>query len=253
MRPMYYFAVRNTKEILRDLQSIIFGVGFPLVLLFLLSIINRSIPAEAEMQLFHLPTLLPGIMVFGLSFLALFSATLISKDRTTSFIMRLYVSPLRSRDYIFGYMLPLLPMAVAQLLVCFVVAVFMGLPFSANGFLCILVCLPMAVIYIALGMICGCLFSEKAVGGVCGALLTNLSAWLSGTWFSLDLVGGAFKKIAYYLPFANGVDAGRSALAGDYGAIMKNLWVTLSWAAGLLLIGVLVFSAKRKSGDLSGK
>ncbi len=253
MNPMYFFAKRNTKEILRDPQSIIFGLGFPLVLLFLLSIINRSIPKEAEMQLFHLPMLLPGVMTFGLSFLALFSATLISKDRTTSFIMRLYVSPLRSRDYIFGYMLPLLPMAVAQMLVGFLAAVLLGLPFSTNAFLCILVCLPMAVIHIALGMICGCLFSEKAVGGICGALLTNLSAWLSGTWFSLDLVGGAFKKVAYCLPFANGVDAGRSALAGNYGAIMKNLWVTLVWAAGLLLIAVLVFSAKRKNGNPSGK
>ncbi|MBQ9247831.1 MAG: ABC transporter permease, partial [Ruminococcus sp.] len=77
------FASRNTKEILRDMTSLIFGIAFPIVLLILLSAINKSIPEGAGPDLFMIEKLAPGISVFGLSFLSLFSAMLISKDRTT--------------------------------------------------------------------------------------------------------------------------------------------------------------------------
>ena len=240
------FARRNQKEMLRDPLSLFFGVVFPIILLLLLTVIDRSLPAEAQMDLFHAERLAPGIAVFSLSFIALFAAMLIAKDRGSSFILRLYTSPLTGRDFILGYLLPLLPMALAQLTACFAAALVLGLPFSWKILLAIAVSLPIATVNIALGMLCGTLLSEKAVGGICGALLTNVSAWLSGIWFPLDLIGGAFKKIAYCLPFANAVDAARAALAGDFGAIMGRLWIVLAWAGGLLLIAILVFTRKMK-------
>ena len=120
------FASRNTKEILRDLLTLFFGLGFPLVLLFLLSAINSGIPKEAQNAtvLFQIQNLAPGITVFGLSFISLFSAMLISKDRTTSFMMRLFTSPLKAREFILGYTLPLIPMAVAQTLICYTASLF---------------------------------------------------------------------------------------------------------------------------------
>lgn len=240
------FARRNQKEMLRDPLSLFFGVAFPIILLFLLTVIDRSLPAEAQMDLFHAEKLAPGIAVFSLSFIALFAAMLIAKDRGSSFILRLYTSPLTGRDFILGYLLPLLPMALAQLTACFAAALVLGLPFSWKILLAIAVSLPIAAVNIAIGMLCGTLLSEKAVGGICGALLTNVSAWLSGIWFSLDLIGGAFKKIAYCLPFANAVDAARTALTGDFGAIMGRLWIVLAWAGGLLLIAIFVFTQKMK-------
>ena len=137
-------------------------------------------------------------------------------------------------------------MAAAQILVCFLAALALGLSFTWNIFLCLLVSLPIALVNMALGFLCGSVLSDKAVGGVCGALLTNLSAWLSGTWFSLDLVGGVFKKIAYLLPFANAVDAGRAALAGDSAGIFPKLWIVLTWAVVLLTVSILVFRRKMK-------
>lgn len=185
--------------------------------------------------------------VFGLSFLALFTALLIAKDRGASFMARLFTSPLTGRRLYPGLSVaaashrpgaePALPVGGASL----------GLAASPRLLLCAAVNLPVGLVHIALGMLCGSLFNEKAVGGVCGALLTNVSAWLSGTWFSLDLVGGAFKTAAYALPFANAVDAGRAALAGDYGRIMPHLWIVLAWALGLLLLAVAVFARKMKA------
>ena len=186
------FASRNTKEITRDIFTLIFGILFPLVLLVLLSAINSGIPEQAGMKLFDIENLVPGISVFGLSFISLFTATLVSKDRCTSFILRLFTSPLKSSQYIIGYTLPLIPMSILQTIVCYIASFAFGLEWTPSILLAVVVNIPVSVFFIATGLLCGTIFNDKAVGGVCGALLTNLSAWLSGTWFDLELVGGAF-------------------------------------------------------------
>ena len=82
---MMTFAKRCTKEVLRDPINLFFGLGFPLVLLLILSAIQANIPVS----LFEIDTLTPGITVFGLSFMTLFSATLVAKDRESAFLQRL--------------------------------------------------------------------------------------------------------------------------------------------------------------------
>lgn len=187
------FASRNTKEILRDPLTFCFGLGFPVVLLLLLSAINSAIPEQAQMTMFNIDKLTPGITVFGMSFISLFSSMLIAKDRTTSFMMRLFTSPLKAHEFIIGYTLPLLPMAILQSAVCVVVAFFLGLEVSVNILLMLAVNIPIAIVFISLGLLLGTLLNEKAVGGICGALLTNLSAWFSNIWFDTAMVGGWFK------------------------------------------------------------
>ena len=236
MRRMRFFASRNAREILRDPISVGFGVVFPLLLLLLLSFLNRHIPPEAHMTLFEPEQLAPGVSVFSLSFLALFSALLLSRDRSSALILRLYASPLTGRDFILGYL--------AQTLVCLLAAIPLGLPVSWRILACTAVNVPIALVNLALGMLCGTLLPEKAVGGMCGALLTNVSAWLSGIWFSLDLGGKVFRRIAYALPFANAVDAARAALAGDWGGMFPQLWIVLAWAFGLLTAAIVIFRRK---------
>ena len=165
------FASRNTKEILRDPLTFCFGLGFPVVLLLLLSAINSAIPEQAQMTMFNIDKLTPGITVFGMSFISLFSSMLIAKDRTTSFMMRLFTSPLKAHEFIIGYTLPLLPMAILQSAVCVVVAFFLGLEVSVNILLMLAVNIPIAIVFISLGLLLGTLLNEKAVGGICGALL----------------------------------------------------------------------------------
>lgn len=246
MRRTLVFAGRNTKEIIRDIFTLIFGILFPLVLLVLLSAINKSIPAEAGMSLFDINNLLPGVAVFGLSFISLFTATIVSKDRCTSFILRLFTSPLKPSQYIVGYTLPLIPISLMQTIVCYIAAFFMGLEFTPHIFSAILVNIPTAILYIAIGLLCGTVFNDKMVGGVCGALLTNLSAWLSSTWFDIELIGGAFEKIANLLPFIHAVKAGRFALAGEYSQMLPEiLWVS-GYALVIAVVAVIVFNYKMK-------
>ena len=246
MSKLLCFAKRNTKEILRDPISAFFGVAFPIVLLLLLTLIDRSIPAQAQMTLFHIETLCPGIGVFSLSFLALFTAILISKDRGSSLLQRLYTTPLTPMDFILGYTLPIIPIAVAQCVICYIAAIILGLEITLNILYAIFFVIPVSVLYIALGLLCGSLFTDKQVGGICGALLTNLSAWLSGVWFDLNLVGGVFQKIAYALPFVHAVEMERAALAGNFAGIFPHIWWVLGYAAVLLVLAVMSFLRQMK-------
>jgi len=237
------FAARNAKEMLRDKLTLIFGIGFPVVLMLLLSFIQSNIPVD----LFVIDHLTPGIIVFGFSFIALFSGLVIAKDRSGSFMLRLLTSPMKASDFILGYTLPLIPMFLAQSILCFAVAFILGLDISINVLVCIVALIPAGIIFISLGLICGCIFNDKQVGGICGALLTNISAWLSGTWFDLKLVGGVFEDIAMVLPFARAVEAGRAALAGNYAQIMPHLVWVIGWAVILYIFAVIVFTTKMRS------
>lgn len=239
---MLALAKRNVKEIIRDPLNLAFGLGFPLVLLLLLSAIQANIPVS----LFEIDSLAPGVCVFGLSFMTLFSATLISKDRGSSLLRRLYTTPLKASDFILAYTLPIIPIALMQTVICIIAAIALGLDISINILLLPLTILPVSILYIALGLLFGSILNDKQVGGICGALLTNLSAWLSGIWFDLNLVGGAFKSIAYALPFVHAVEMERAALAGDFSEILSHLWWVLLYAAICLVAAVILFLRQMK-------
>lgn len=222
MNRMLTFARRNAKEILRDPLTVSFGLGFPLILLLLLTAIQANIPVP----LFEIQHLTPGITVFGLSFVTLFSATVISKDRSSALLQRLYTAPLTPADFILGYTLPILPMAIVQTVLCYLAALPLGLKPTVGILYAVLLNIPASLLFISLGLLFGSILNEKQVGGVCGALLTNLSAWLSGIWFDLSLVGNAFRTIANALPFVHAVELARAAVAGDYASILPHLlWV----------------------------
>ena len=239
---MRTFAVRCAKEIVRDPINLLFGLGFPIVLLYLLSAIQANIPVA----MFEIDTLTPGITVFGLSFMTLFSATLVAKDRESALLQRLYTTPLTGCDFIFGYMLPLLPMALCQTAVCYLCAIPLGLTLGIHIFYAIIGVIPMAIFYISLGLLCGSVLGVKQVGGICGALLTNLSAWLSGTWFDLELVGGAFKKIAYSLPFVHAVEMEKCALSGSFEGFWEHFAYVAVYTAVILTLAIFVFTKKMK-------
>lgn len=239
---MLTFASRTFKEICRDPLTVAFGLGFPLVVLLLLSAIQANVPVS----LFEIDSLTPGICVFGLSFVSLFSAMLISKDRETSLQRRLFTTPLTAADFLLGYTLPLLPISVLQSVICYAAALLLGLKPTLGILWSLIFILPAALLYIAVGLLCGSLLNDKQVGGICGALLTNLTAWLSGIWFDVSLMGSAFKHIANALPFIHAVQMGRAALAGDLAAAAHELPIVLGYAIVLGAVGTAIFTRKMK-------
>ena len=239
---MITFAKRCAKEILRDPINLGFGLGFPLVLLVLLSAIQANIPVS----LFEINTLTPGITVFGLSFMTLFSATLISKDRESALLQRLYTTPLTGIDFILGYMLPILPIAIGQTIICYLFAIPLGLDISVNVIYSVIGIIPMAIFNISLGLLCGSVLGAKQVGGICGALLTNLSAWFSGVWFDLDLVGGTFKSIANALPFVHAAELEKALFNGNFESAASHILPVILYSAVITAVAVFCFLRQMK-------
>ncbi len=238
---MLNFAKRNFKELTRDPLSLIFEIILPIFLLFIFQQIN--IPSDS----FKLENFTPGIILFGFSFITLFTATLVSKDRSSALLIRLGTSPMKSRDYILGYILSLIPIIIIQDILFFIVAIMLGLSFSINIIYTIFMSLIVSVIFIALGILIGSLVSEKATGGI-GSVIVQLVCFTSGMYFSKDLIGNAFAKVCEVLPFESCLNIIKGILNDNLSIISaRNIIVFSIYTVGVLMLSIIVFKKKMVS------
>lgn len=236
------FANRNGKEILRDPLSLLFGIGFPVTLMILMTMLQKSMVGMPQ-DVFGIDAFAPGMIIFGLSFLSLFLGMLIANDRESSFLQRLFSSPLTSTDYILGYTLPIIPIAIVQSVISFIVAVGLGMEVNINILVAIVVVIPISFLFISIGLLLGTLFNAKQVGGV-GSIIINAVAWLSGAWFSLEMIDGGFKRVCEILPFAYCVNALKSALSGEYRLVGMNLVYVLIYVILIYTVSAIIFKRK---------
>ena len=237
------FAKRNFKEIIRDPLSIIFSVLLPLFLLFIFKQIN--IPNES----YELHNFTPGIVVFGFSFITLFTAMLVSKDRTSSLLIRLGVSPMKPIEYILGYMLSIIPLILIQNVLFFILAIALGLSFSINIIWAILISIVVAILFIAIGIILGSLFSEKASSGI-SSIVIQLVCFTSGMYFPRELLGDVFSRICEYLPFESCVTIIKGVMNANLESItIRNIIVFSIYTILALIISILIFKEKMISDN----
>ncbi len=256
MNKITVFASRNTKEILRDPLSYIFCLGFPLVMLIVLSLVNESIPPEAGMTMFIIDSLSGGIAVFGQTFVMLFTAITVAKDRSGAFLVRMYATPMTSGDFIAGYILPMLLISLIQnaitYAVSYVIALITDVTLNPLGLLVSMVSiLPSAVMFIGFGLLFGTLFNEKAAPGVC-SIIISLGSFLGAIWFDADGTGGVMLTICKCLPFYYCTKTARSAMALEFGfeKFLLPLIIVLACATVLSIVASAVFRTKMKA-DLS--
>lgn len=255
MKRCMAFAGRNLKELLRDPLSYIFCVGFPLVMLIVMTLVNESIPAEAGMTIFRVDRLSPGIAVFGLTFIMLFTCLSVSKDRAGAFLVRLYASPMRPWDFIFGYMLPVFVLSLIQSIVTFAASVIIGIFTEvtlniAGCLLAVVSLIPLSVMMISTGLLFGTLFSDKAAPGLC-SIVISLASFLGGVWFDVENIDGVLYEICNALPFFHGTMAGRMAVATEIGSeYLTHLGMTAAYAVAVTAVSIYVFRRKMKA-DIS--
>ena len=214
------FTKRNLLEMSRDPLSYIFCIAFPIVMLVIMSVVNASIPKQANMTIFRIDNLAGGIAIFGHTFVMLFTAINVAKDRNGSFLTRMFASPMESRDFANGYILPMIVVALAQTVVSFTVSLIIAkitnYDLKISGLLmAIIPLLPSALMFTAIGMIAGTLFNEKAAPGIC-SIFISLGSFVGGIWYDVDGVGGVMQKISRCTPFYYAVKAVRSAIALDF-------------------------------------
>ena len=237
------FAKRNFKEIIRDPLSIIFAILLPLFLLFIFQQFN--IPSEN----YKLENFTPGIIIFGFSFITLFTAMLVSKDRSTSLLVRLGISPMKSIEYIIGYMLAILPIIILQNVLFFILAIILGLSFSINIIFAILISIIISILFIAIGIIIGSLVSEKASSGI-SSIIVQLVCFTSGMYFPRESLGDVFAKICDYLPFESCLTIIKGIMNNDLEIItIRNVFVITLYTVLLLIISIVVFKKKRTSDN----
>lgn len=251
MNRIMAFSNRNFKEIIRDPLSYIFCLGFPLVMLTVMSVVNDSIPEQAGMTLFRIDNLAGGIAVFGLTFIMLFTCLTLAKDRSGAFLVRLYATPMKSGDFILGYILPTMGVAAIQLVITFIasfaVSLITGVELALPGLLLALISLiPTIVMMISFGLVFGTLFSEKAAPGLC-SIVISLASFLGGVWFDADGLGGVMLKICEVLPFYHAVKAARMASVLDFDGYLPHLLITVAYSAAVTAISVAVFKSKMKA------
>lgn len=245
------FSSRNLKEIIRDPLSYIFCLGFPLVMLIIMTLVNDSIPPEAEMTIFRIDHLAGGIAVFGLTFIMLFCCLTVAKDRSGAFLVRLYATPMKSGDFIAGYLLPVSLVGLAQTLITFVTSFVISLITNVElNFIGLLLAaftlLPAMIMMISFGLLFGTLFSEKAAPGLC-SIVISFASFLGGVWFDVEGTGGILADICNVLPFFHAVKAARLASALTFDGYISHLLITLGYAAVVTAAAIIVFNRKMKA------
>ena len=229
------FAKRNFKELIRDPLSIIFAILLPLFLLFIFQQFN--IPNDS----YKIENFTSGIIVFGFSFITLFTAMLISKDRTTSLLVRLGISPMKPIEYILGYMLAIIPIILIQNILFFLLAIILGLKFSINIIFAILISISVAILFIVIGIIIGSIFSEKASSGI-SSIIVQLVCFTSGMYFPRESLGEIFAKICEYLPFESCVTIIKGIMNNNLETIsIRNIVIFCIYTIVILIVSVLIF------------
>ncbi len=230
-------ANRNFKEIFRDPITLLLGVAMPVMMLLLMSPISKL---EGAPDLFTPTKLTPSIIIFSFSFLIMFSGTLLGKDSKTAFLTRLLSTPLKPLDFLLAYLLPFLPVALFQIVVCYGVGLILGADFQQIGF-SVLIFFVMAILCISIGMIAGALLNLNQISAI-GAILITVASLFSGAWMDLKMVGGFFETIGYILPFAHAIDALKAlAVGASFSSISTNFIVILVYAIVFFVLAVLSF------------
>ena len=240
---MLNFAKRNFKELIRDPLSLIFEIALPIFLLFIFQQIK--LPDE----IYKIEYFTPGIIIFGFSFITLFTSALIAKDRSSSLLIRLGTSPMKPSDYILGYIVSLLPIVIIQNILFFITAILLGLPVTINIIYTILVSIIISILFISLGILIGSLVSEKASGGI-GSIVVQLVVFTSGMYFGKELIGNVFSKICEILPFESSLNIIRGVLNNNLSIIStRNIIVFMIYTIIVLIISTIVFKKKMVSDN----
>lgn len=236
------YSKRNFKELLNDPINLAFTIGLPVFLIIFMVIFNKSLQFNES---FNVENFVPSTIIFSFTFLTMFSGMLIAKDRTSEFLSRMYVSPLKAHNYILGYALPMLVVAFIQILILYAIGFILGLNFTLNILASIPFLLLISLIFIGLGLVFGSLLKDSVVGGV-SSIIIQVVAFTSGMWFSLDLIGGAFKIISYILPFSHSVDLVKSIVSGNYNDILVSTLVVLAYTLIMVILSIIIFKKKMK-------
>lgn len=239
-----YFAKRNFKEILRDPLSLTLGVLLPVFFILLFSTMSKNVPIDV----FKPVSIVPGITIFGFTFTTMFLGLLIAKDKRSSFLNRLFISPLQPNDFIIGYSIPLLPFSLIIGVVCLIIGVIVGLPVSMTLLYTLVSFIPYILFSVFIGIFLGVVCNEAQVMAI-GNIYIIASALLGGAWMDLNVLGETIKSITEFLPFSHAIELSRIVLSGRQENIWIHLMVLSVYTIVFFFLSAYFFKRKMKSDN----
>ena len=250
MKRTRIFARRCLKETLRDPLSYVFCVGFPVVMLIIFRLLAHYTNGQASW--FELPYLTPGIIVFSYTFVMLYTAILVAKDKSSSFLVRLFASPMKPGEFLLGYALPSVAIGLLQNTACFITATILGildgsLISLAEMIQVSIALLPMLCFFISLGILFGTCFSEKAAPGVASVII-SVAGFLSGAWMPLEDMGG-LSTFASCLPFYPAVRIGRAFTAAPSPTFARDMGIVCAYAVAFAVLSIIFFRHMMKKDN----
>ncbi|HHU55940.1 MAG TPA: ABC transporter permease [Acholeplasmataceae bacterium] len=239
------FTNRNIKEIIRDPLSLIFLFLLPAFMLILFYLLFHKLTSQ-----FQIKYLAPGMISFSHAFLALFISLVISGDKESAFITRLYTTPLRSYEFIIGYVLSIIPIGIIQtLIMLFLGGILEPSFFSLNMLICIPISLISILFFVSFGILFGTLFNQKSVGGIT-SILIMCQSMLSGMWYPLESMSGGFNTFINVLPFRSGSMLFQNIMIGFdtnvFDNIIKPLLIILAYTVAAWILAIIIYMHKMK-------
>ena len=235
---------RNLKEIIRDPLSLIFTLALPLFMEILFYLIFHELTEQFQMKY-----LAPGIVVFSQAFLTLFTGLLLSTDKNTSFLTRLYVSKTKSYEFIFAYALSVLPITLVQSILFFLIGgIFDTSLFGLGMILAIILSVVTSLFFIGMGILFGSICNEKSIGGVSSIVIVGQSV-LSGMWFPVDGLNEGMITFMKVLPFRNATMLIQNMIIGvndSFNDFILPLLIVLGYTVLAFVVAILVFKNKMK-------
>ena len=235
---------RDMKEIVRDPVSLGLLFALPLAMEVLFYFIFHGLTPQFEMNGFA-----PSMIGFAHAFLALFAALLVSTDRETAFVTRLYTTPVEAHEFVTAYELSVIPLGMLQAFLTLLCAVLIdGSIISIRMLYLIPACLLSIMMFASLGILAGSLFGTKAVGGISSILITGQSV-LSGMWFPPEGLPEGFVKFMNVLPFRSLSELFRNIITGEtvsFDTVWKKVIILAAYTVGSFISAALCFRYRSK-------
>lgn len=221
----------------RNRRILIFALGFPLVLYFIIAGPNRNETNFGNTGISAPLYYMIGLTAWGTMSAMLGSGARIAAERQVGWNRQLRITPLSPRMYFRAKLITAYALAGASIALLYIAGAAMGVHMPAwtwvhMTWLILIGLIPFA----ALGILVGHLLTADSVGPAIGGI-TSLLALVSGIWFPIGQ-HGFFHAIAQFIPSYWLVQASQIGIGG-------HGWGTTAWAVVVGWTVVLTVLARR--------
>jgi ABC-2 type transport system permease protein len=191
----------------------------------------------------------PGIIIFGLLIMIPTSARIMVTDKESGFMGRLLATPTYPWEFIAGYSVSMLIIAIIQIIIFILLGMAFGMNIVGNIALAFLIFFLTAICSISIGMIVAALSRSSSQTEALCWLISMPLAILSGVWFSRDVMPGYIQLLGDLFPYSHAVSAARIIIirGAGFSAVSGSILILTAWAFIAFTVGIILFRYKMKA------